>query len=50
MTHLFKWTIILIIIFILAIAYYIYIWISFESLDLLRGDSKELVFINKTIY
>jgi len=50
MTHLFKWTIILIIIFILAIAYYIYIWISFESLDPLGGDSKELVFTNKTIY
>ena len=50
MRHLLKWTIILIIIFILAIAYYIYIWISFESLDSLGGDSKELVFINKTIY
>ena len=50
MTHLLKWTIILIIIFILAIAYYIYIWISFSSLDPLGGDLKELVFQNKTIY
>ena len=48
MTNLFKWTILLIIIFILAVAYYIYIWISFESSDPLGGDSKELVYINKT--
>lgn len=46
MKHLFKCTVILIIIFILAVSYYIYIWISFESLDPLDGDSKELVFIN----
>ena len=50
MKHLFKWTIILIIIFIFAIVYYIYIWISFDSLNPLGGDSKELVFQNKTIY
>ena len=48
MTNLFKWTILLIIIFILAVAYYIYIWISFESSDPLGGDSKELVYINET--
>ena len=50
MTHLLKWIIILIIIFILTVAYYMYMWISFESLDPLGGDSKELVFIKKTIY
>ena len=50
MKHLFKWTIILIIIFLLAVAYYIYIWISFDSLDPLGGDSKELVFQNINIY
>ena len=47
MNNLFKWTILLIIIFILAILYYVYIWISFKPLDPLGGDSKQVVILNE---
>ena len=49
MNNLFRWTVLLIIIFILAILYYVYIWISFKPLDPLGGDSKQIVFLNKKI-
>ena len=46
MNNLFRWTVLLIIIFILAIAYYVYVWISFKPLDPLGGDSKQIVLLN----
>ena len=35
------------IIFTLAIVYYVYIWISFKPLDPLGGDSKQVVILNE---
>ena len=35
------------IIFTLAIVYYVYIWISFKPLDPLGGDSKQIVILNE---
>ena len=44
MNKLFRFTIILIFLFTIAVGYYIYIWISFEPKDLLGGDKEELAF------
>ena len=46
MNKLFKFTIILIILFTIAVGYYFYIWISFEPEDPLGGDKEELAFTN----
>ena len=46
MNKLFKFTIILIILFAVAVGYYFYIWISFEPEDPLGGDKEELAFYN----
>ena len=46
MNKLFKFTIILMILFAIAIGYYFYIWISFEPEDPLGGDEEELAFDN----
>ena len=46
MNKLFKFTIILIIFFTIAVGYYFYIWISFELEDPLGGDKEELAFNN----
>ena len=42
MNKLFKFTIILIFLFTIAVGYYFYIWISFEHEDPLGGDKEEL--------
>ena len=44
MNKLFKFTIILIILFTIAVGYYFYIWISFEPNDPLGGDKETLAF------
>ena len=44
MNKLFKFTIILMILFAVAVGYYLYIWISFEPEDPLGGDKEELAF------
>ena len=46
MKKLFRYTIILIILFTVAVGYYFYIWISFELEDPLGGDKEELAFTN----
>ncbi len=46
MNKIFKFTILLIILFTIAIIYYFYIWISFEPEDPLGGDKEELAFFN----
>ena len=46
MNKLFKFTIILMILFAVAVGYYFYIWISFEPEDPLGGDKEELAFDN----
>jgi len=46
MNKLFKFTIILMILFTVAVGYYFYIWISFEPKDPLGGDKEELAFDN----
>ena len=46
MNKLFKFTIILMILFTVAVGYYFYIWISFEPEDPLGGDKEELAFDN----
>ena len=46
MNKLFKFTIILMILFAVAVGYYLYIWISFEPEDPLGGDKEELAFGN----
>ena len=42
MNKLFRFTIILIFLFTIAVGYYFYIWISFEPEDPLGGDKEEL--------
>ena len=44
MNKLFKFTIILMILFAVAIGYYFYIWFSFEPEDPLGGDKEQLAF------
>ena len=44
MNKFFRYTIILIILFTVAVGYYFYIWISFEPEDPLGGDKEELAF------
>ena len=46
MNKLFKFTIVLIILFTIAVGYYFYIWISFKPKDPLGGDREELAFNN----
>ena len=46
MNKLFRFTIILIFLFTIAVGYYFYIWISFEPEDPLGGDKEELAFNN----
>ena len=43
--RLFKLTIALIVLFIIAVAYYFYIWISFEPYDDLGGDKEQVAYI-----
>ena len=42
MNKLFKFTIMLMILFAVAVGYYFYIWTSFEPEDPLGGDKEEL--------
>ena len=46
MNKLFKFTIVLIILFTIAVGYYFYIWISFDPKDPLGGDKEELALKN----
>lgn len=46
MNKLFRFTIILIFLFTIAVGYYFYIWISFEPEDPLGGDKEELALTN----
>ena len=46
MNKFFKFTIILIILFAVAVGYYLYIWFIFEPEDPLGGDKEELAFNN----
>ena len=43
--RLFKLTIALIVLFIIAVGYYFYIWISFEPYDALGGDKEQVAYI-----
>ncbi len=45
MDKLFKLTIVLIILFTIAVGYYFYVWISFEPNDALGGDKEQVVHI-----
>ena len=46
MNKLFRFTIILIFLFTIAVGYYFYIWFSFEPEDPLGGDKEELALTN----
>ena len=47
MNKLFRFTIILIVLFTIAVSYYFYIWISFEPEDPLGGDKEDLAYSTK---
>ena len=47
--RLFKLTITLIVLFIIAVAYYFYIWISFEPYDASGGDKEQVAYTNPYI-
>ena len=44
MNKIFKFTIILIILFTIAVVYYVNIWISYQPENSLDGDKEELAF------
>ena len=46
MNKIFKFTILLMILFAVAVGYYFYIWMNFKPEDPLGGDKEELAFKN----